>query len=268
MVSVKEAYKKGAEALNDSFEARILLEHLICCESGKLPLFYDRILTVKEETEYADFIEKRSRNMPVSYIINKKEFFSLDFYVKEGVLIPRFDTEILVFEALKYAKGKMRIADLCCGSGCIGLSIAKNLPDSFVDLYDISDVAIDVTEVNIERLGIKNAKVHKLDILNENLQGVFDIIVSNPPYIPKKDIETLMNDVKDFEPVSALTDGGDGLTFYKKLKEISDKNLSDKGTLLAEIGINQEPEVKDIFKNCRFVEDTAGIPRVMIYETY
>lgn len=266
MVSVKEAYKKGAEILGDSLDARVLLEHLLECESGKLPLFYDRILTDAEEIKYQEFIEKRKENMPVSYITNKKEFYSLEFYVKEGVLIPRFDTEILVSEALKYAKKDMHIADLCCGSGCIGISIAKNVPDSFVELYDISDVAVEVANINTQKLGIKNASVQKADILKDELIGKFDIIVSNPPYIPEKDIDTLMEDVRDYEPKEALTDGGDGLLFYKRLKEICDNHLTDKGMLFAEIGINQENDVKNIFKTCRFVNDLAGIPRVMIYE--
>ena len=102
MVSVIEAYKKGAEILKDNFEARILLEDVINCENGKLPLFYSTLLTEAQEKKYHDFIKKRSENMPVSYITNKKEFYSLEFYVKEGVLIPRQDTEALVDCGLEF----------------------------------------------------------------------------------------------------------------------------------------------------------------------
>lgn len=274
MVSVREAYKKSTEALKsagiESFliDSRVILEHILNIESGKLPLYYDKILTKSEQKSLENAIEKRAAHTPVAYITNKKEFYSLDFYVEEGVLIPRGDTELLVSEALKAikeinAKGeKIKIADLCCGSGCIGLTLAKFIPKSEVTLFDISDKAIEITKKNAERLGIKNAKAVKADILKEELPESYSLIVSNPPYIPICDIACLEKTVKTYEPTNALTDNSDGLTFYKRLKYLS-KRLESNGILLAEIGINQLYDVKNIFGSLDYICDLANIPRVI-----
>jgi len=189
MVSVKEAYIKGAEILKNAaiesyrLDARVLLEHILGLESGKLPLYYDKIITNDQKKEYERSILKRAEHIPVSYITNKKEFYSLPFYVEEGVLIPRGDTEILVSEALKLKKKK--IADVCSGSGCIGLTLAKLQPESEVTLFDISPKAISVCKKNIELLGIKNARVIKTDILKEELPEKYDLIVSIRLIFPK-----------------------------------------------------------------------------------
>lgn len=274
MVSVKEAYINSAEALKASgiesflIDARVILEHILNIESGKLPLYYDKILTNSEQNSLENAIEKRAAHTPVAYITNKKEFYSLDFYVEEGVLIPRGDTELLVSEALKAIKEinakdeKIKIADLCCGSGCIGLTLAKLIPKSEVTLFDISDKAIEITKKNAERLGIKNAKAVKADILKEELPESYSLIVSNPPYIPVRDIAGLEKTVKAYEPICALTDNSDGLTFYKRLKYLS-KRLESNGILLAEIGINQLYDVKNIFGSLDYICDLANIPRVI-----
>lgn len=266
MVSVKDAYKEAIDTLKQAgiesyaVDARVMLEHLLNIDSGKLPLYYDKTLTENKKKEYESCVKKRAAHIPIAYITNKKEFYSLDFYVEPGVLIPRGDTEILVAEALKLKKKK--IADLCCGSGCIGLTLAKLLDDSEVTLFDISDKAIEVTEMNIKNLGIKNARVCKMDILKEELHEKYDLIVSNPPYIPASDIEALERTVKDYEPKEALTDGSDGLMFYKRLHRLT-KYLEKGGVLLAEIGINQLADVQNIFGNIEYTCDLAGIPRVI-----
>lgn len=267
MVSVKEAYIKGTEILKKAdiesyrLDARVLLENILDLDSGKLPLYYDKILKENEEKEYEIAISKRAKHIPVSYITNKKEFYSIEFYIKEGVLIPRGDTEILVSEALKEKKKK--IADICSGSGCIGLALAKLEPECEVTLFDISPLAIEVANKNIELLGIKNAKVIKKDILKEDLIEKYDLIVSNPPYIPKKDIANLEKTVKDYEPINALTDGDDGLTFYKRLKVLSENHLNPGGAILLEIGIDQLNDMKNIFGEIEYTCDLAGIPRVI-----
>lgn len=271
MVSVKEAYINSSEALKASeiesflIDTRVILEHILNIESGKLPLYYDKILTKSEQKSLENAIEKRAAHTPVAYITNKKEFYSFDFYVEKGVLIPRGDTELLVSEALKAIKSKdekIKIADLCCGSGCIGLTLAKLIPKSEVTLFDISDKAIEITKKNIERLGIKNAKAVKADILKDELPESYELIVSNPPYIPACDIAGLEKTVKAYEPICALTDNSDGLTFYKRLKYLS-KHLELNGILLAEIGINQLYDVKNIFGSLDYICDLANIPRVI-----
>lgn len=272
MVSVKEAYKNAQDTLKNAdipsfkIDSRVLTEHILGIDSGMLTLYLDKMLTEEEISLLEELIKKRAEDIPLSYITRKKEFYSLPFYVEEGVLIPRNDTEILVEEALKISPPSAKIADLCCGSGCIGLTLAKNLPKSEVTLFDISDIAISVTEKNIENLNIKNAKSQKRDILSEELPENYDIIVSNPPYIPASDIATLDKTVKEYEPKEALTDGGDGLLFYKRLKYLSDNYLKKDGILLAEIGINQLNDVKNIFGKIHYTEDLSGIPRVIKYK--
>ena len=272
MVSVKDAYTKAADLLKKngiefySADARILLESVLNIESGKLPIYYQNVLEYDEEKRYGDFIEKRIKKVPVSYITNKKEFYSLDFYVESGVLIPRCDTEILADEALKAAKEPSDAADLCCGSGCIGLTLAKYRPYVHTELFDISPAAVRVSKINKERLKIENASVSELDIMKFELPHKYDMILSNPPYIPRNDFDSLQEDVKNYEPALALTDGGDGLSFYKRLKYLSDKYLKKHGILVAEIGINQLEDVKKIFGDIDYVCDLSGIPRVIKYK--
>lgn len=272
MVTVREAYKAAAESLKNhgtefyNADARILLECVLGIDSGKLALYYDSALSEENAQKYREYIKFRIKNVPVSYITNKKEFYSLDFYVDNRVLIPRFDTEILADEAIKHAQNVKTAADLCCGSGCIGLTLAKFCPHLSADLFDISDGAVEVSRINTQKLDIKNADVIKLDILKNPLPKKYDMILSNPPYIPICDIDGLSDDVKKYEPVNALTDGLDGLTFYKRLKILAQEHLNDGGIMLLEIGINQLDDMKKIFGEIEFLKDINGIPRVIIYK--
>lgn len=272
MVTVREAYKAAAESLKKhgtefyNADARILLECVLGIDSGKLALYYDSALSEENAQKYREYTDLRIKNVPVSYITNKKEFYSLDFYVDNRVLIPRFDTEILADEAIKHAQNVKAAADLCCGSGCIGLTLAKFCPHLSADLFDISDGAVEVSRINAQKLDIKNADVIKLDILKNPLPKKYDMILSNPPYIPICDIDGLSADVKKYEPVNALTDGLDGLTFYKRLKILAQEHLNDGGIMLLEIGINQLDDMKKIFGEIEFLKDINNIPRVIIYK--
>ena len=200
----------------------------------------------------------------------------LDFYVEEGVLIPRGDTEILVEEALKFIDEdkEYEICDLCCGSGAIGISVAYLRENTKVDLIDYYDIPEKVTKRNITKHNLNSrATFIKSDLLEEpiNQQNKYDILVSNPPYIKEEIIETLMDDVKKYEPHTALSGGEDGLYFYKKIVDDSDKILNDTGILAFEIGHDQGKEVSDLmsekgYKNIRVVKDLAGHDRVVIGE--
>lgn len=275
MVKIKEIYLEGIKILEKNeietpkTDARVILEHLLGVNNGMLPLYFDNDgEEIKEK--YFRLINKRAEHTPCSYITNKKEFMALDFFVNEGVLIPRPETENLceyAIENINSQKRKVKVADICSGSGCIGLSIAKYCKNSEVFLFDVSDVAVQVAQINKKNLNIDNAKIFKKDILKEEIEEKFDFIFSNPPYIPLEDIPTLMEEVKDFEPKIALTDGKDGLTFYKVLANTACKNLSQGGILAVEIGINMHNDVKNIFKKygeTEIIKDDFGIERIVV----
>lgn len=227
-----------------------------------------------KEREFYSLIEKRKNKMPISYILKTTEFMSLDLHVEEGVLIPRGDTEILVEETLKFMDEdkEYEVCDLCCGSGAIGISIAHFRENTKVDLIDYYDVPEKVTKRNIVKQKLSNrAKFIKSDLLNEviNQQKKYDILVSNPPYIKEEVIDTLMEDVKDYEPHTALSGGNDGLDFYRRIVDDSDKILKENGILAFEIGHDQGEEVSNLmiekgYKNVRVVKDLAGLDRVVI----
>ena len=227
-----------------------------------------------KEREFYSLIEKRKNKMPISYILKTTEFMGLDLHVEEGVLIPRGDTEILVEETLKFMDEdkEYEVCDLCCGSGAIGISIAHFRENTKVDLIDYYDVPEKVIKRNIVKQKLSNrAKFIKSDLLNEviNQQKKYDILVSNPPYIKEEVIDTLMEDVKDYEPHTALSGGNDGLDFYRRIVDDSDKILKENGILAFEIGHDQGEEVSNLmiekgYKNVRVVKDLAGLDRVVI----
>lgn len=212
--------------------------------------------------------------MPIKYILGSSEFMGLEFKVREGVLIPRPDTETLVEEAISIInkKGLEKVCDLCCGSGAIGISIAHYTKGTKVYLYDISEIALEVTEENIKGLGVQHkAQVYKSDLLGKALEEnhTFQIVVSNPPYIRTEVIPTLMEDVKNFEPYIALWGGDDGLDFYRTITFQSKKVLEKGGYLGFEIGHDQNSQVEEILRNEGFInvyslKDLAGNYRVVI----
>ena len=229
-----------------------------------------------KEREFYRLINKRKEKMPIKYILKSAEFMGLDFHIQEGVLIPRGDTEILVEEILNIIKDdrEYTVCDLCCGSGAIGISVAYLRENTKVDLIDYYDIPEKVTKRNITKHNLNSrATFIKSDLLEEpiNQQNKYDILVSNPPYIKEEIIETLMDDVKKYEPHTALNGGEDGLYFYKKIVYDSDKILNDNGILAFEIGHDQGKEVSDLmsekgYKNIRIVKDLAGHDRVVIGE--
>ena len=227
-----------------------------------------------KEKEFYRLINKRKDNMPIKYILKNAEFMGLDFYVEEGVLIPRGDTEILVEEVLKNitASNQYDICDLCCGSGAIGISIATLRENTKIDLIDYYDIPEKVTKKNINKHKLSSrVEFIKSDLLEEAIkrEKKYDILVSNPPYIKEEVIETLMDDVKNYEPHTALSGGNDGLYFYRKIVEDSDKILKENGILAFEIGHDQGEEVSALmtqkgYKGVRVIKDLAGLDRVVL----
>lgn len=279
-MKVQQLLSKGYEVLKkQNIESYMLDCQLILgtvLNLDRMSIIISRELEVDENRveEYFRLVEKRKDKMPIKYITEQVEFMGIDFFIKEGVLIPRPDTEILVEEALKEIKDRefTQICDVCCGSGAIGLSIAKFLDYTKVYCCDISETAEQVTRKNIELLSLDHrVSFVKSDLLNSALRDKlqFDIIVSNPPYIRTEVIPTLMEDVKDYEPYIALWGGEDGLDFYRRITTESLKVLKAGGVLAYEIGYDQSEEVENIlvengYTKVRTVKDLAGNDRVVL----
>lgn len=218
------------------------------------------------EEELNAVLKRRIDGEPLQYILGEWEFYDLPFFVGEGVLIPRPDTETLAEFAIDRA-GTEEIAcmDLCSGSGCLAITVDKHCPNATVYAMEKSDAAYSYLEKNIER-NESSVRAIKGDVLEDNF-GEYDLIISNPPYIKSADLETLQKEVKR-EPKMALDGGDDGLVFYRKIAEKWVPHLKSGGTLAVEIGIGQGDDVKAIFKaaglkNIGSRNDLSGIERVV-----
>lgn len=224
--------------------------------------------------KFNSMIQDRIKGRPVAYIVNNREFMGLDFYVEEGVLIPRPDTEPLVEEVIELAKGKnnLKIVDIGTGSGAITVSLAKYIDDCKVYSLDISDKALSIGFKNAISNGVENRiNFIKSDVFSgiEGMNLELDIIVSNPPYIRREDIDTLHTQVKDYEPYIALEGGVDGLDFYRAITEQSVNYLKQGGILAFEVGHDQAEDVSDIldkngYSKIYTKKDLQGIDRVVI----
>ena len=254
-------------------DAEILLAHVLGKNRVYLYSHFDEPLEKSELASYHESIDRRANGEPVAYIVGQKEFFTIPFRVESGVLIPRPETEELVAIVTSRLKDResIEILDLCTGSGCIALSILKFLPNSKATAIDLSDQAIKIANENSERLDLQD----RIEILKGNLfepidpDKKFDAIISNPPYIPQKDLENLPIDVKNFEPMLALDGGIDGLDFYRKIASESRKFLTEDGFVAVEIGIDQSKNVEEIFRRDGFNhieirKDLSGLDRVVI----
>ncbi len=263
---------KGCGITDASTDALYLLEDVFDVDMAGLLLHRDEILTgdsdTKEKTgRYMQLINRRSEGCPVQYLTGYAEFMGYRFEVNTGVLIPRQDTETLAETALGLIGSESRVLDLCTGSGCIIISLClkKNM-DSGVG-SDISDEALCVARRNRDRYGLSGVEMVRSDLF-ENIGGRFDLIVSNPPYIPTKETETLMREVRDYEPRIALDGSADGLAFYRKIAAGAADHLYPGGWLACETGWNQAGDVAKLyeqngFEDIRTVKDLSGHDRVV-----
>ena len=269
MQTNKDTYlylKNGLEAAGieeSAAEAKEIVCHFAGIDPSVLILNFDN---TAPRVDCDEIIKLRSSGMPLAYILRKKYFFGLPFYVDERVLIPRYDTEILVDAAINIIKERCftRVLDMCCGSGCIGISVSAETKASVL-MADISDGALKVTEKNIEELKIKNAAVVKSDLF-ANIDGRYDMIVSNPPYVTEEEYLTLDVGVRDFEPKLALVGA---LEYYERIASEAKEYLEDGGYLLFEIGCSQGADVMDIldrngYKNISCLKDLAQRDRVIV----
>jgi release factor glutamine methyltransferase len=269
-----------------SLEAGLLLSWLIKKDIGFIYAHPEMILDEKQEKAYLSIVERRGRHEPFAYITGECGFLDYTFHVSPHVLIPRGDTELLAQSAL-FALGQnpayfnqdmfrlreqetYKVLDIGTGSGCLAVSIAKDAESVLVDAVDISQDALSIARKNATRYNVENQiSFIKADFLDENisLPGEYDLIVSNPPYIPSKDIPSLMNSVRDYEPRTALVAGEDGLIFYRALADRASSLLSRSGIIVVECGYNQGYKVRDIFayKNMEtlLLKDLSDINRVV-----
>ncbi len=279
-MTYRECYLQGQEALTAAgieeapLDARLLLEFVCGTSRNDLLVHGDREVSEDNRKRYEDFISKRAMRIPLQHITGVQEFMGLEFRVSDKVLIPRQDTEILVEEVLRELHDGMRILDMCTGSGCILLSLLHYSNGCEGVGVDISDDALRVAEQNAEVLfdGRETDYCLVQGDLFEAVEGKFDIIVSNPPYIPSEVIPTLMPEVRQHEPMLALDGSADGLFFYRKIAEESGKYLNRGGRIYFEIGHDQAGSVSDIlaavgFTEIETVKDYAGLDRV-VYATY
>lgn len=275
-MTIKDALKKSIELLEknsideSTLKAKIILANLLSKPKEYLFINENEDLDERVEQEFLKKIDKLCNNIPLQYLTNVQEFYGLDFYVDENVLIPRGDTEVLVEEVIKSVKDvkrNIKILDMCTGSGIIAITLSK-----FCKNVDVT--AVDKSE-NVLNVAIKNAKKHgiyeKIKFIKsnmfENLKGRYDVIVSNPPYIESDVINTLTKDVQN-EPKMALDGGKDGLDFYRNIFNNTDKFLAKNGQIFLEIGYNQKESVSKIFeekfKDIKCIKDLSGIDRVIV----
>ena len=229
---------------------------------------YDEIEDISKLDTLNEYVKKRLGHMPIQYILNKAYFCGLPLYVNENVLIPRFDTEVLVEEVLKISKKdkSKRILDICTGSGAIAIALKKLGGFERVDALDISDKALEVAKRNANELDL-NINFLKSDMFSSlTCENKYDIIVSNPPYIQSDVVDTLESEVKDFEPRLALDGDADGMKFYKIIAENYEDYLVDNGVLALEIGYDEANDIRALFegKNVVIKKDPANLDRVAI----
>ena len=240
-----EGKRRLREARIEEWEldAWYLLEHVLGCTRNDYYLYPERRIEEDQGQKYLELIQKRTAHIPLQHLTGSQEFMGYRFHVNEHVLIPRQDTEILVEEALRHVRASMKVLDLCTGSGCILLSLLKMVPGLTGFGTDISEQALQVARRNRKNLSLETKAEFLKSDLFEEVKGKFDCILSNPPYIPSKVVDTLMEEVREHEPRIALDGREDGLHYYREITEQSPAYLKPGGMLFLEIGYDQADAV-------------------------
>lgn len=261
-----EKVLKMADIADAKVDAWLLLEMVCKIDRNFYYLHLEDDLSEEQVSGYEIALKKRAEHIPLQYIVGETEFMGLRFKVNSSVLVPRQDTETLVEEALKVIEPGMKVLDLCTGSGCIIISILHNIMNVEGDAVDISRQALNVA--------IENAKLNDVVVnfersdLFDNVTGTYDVIVSNPPYIPTTQVLKLMPEVQNFEPMEALDGKEDGLFFYRRIIQECGAYLKENGKILFEIGHDQGVMVSGMlraagFKNVTIKKDLSGNDRVV-----
>lgn len=279
IMNIQELLEYGRTNLIEKEEpyrlAKMLLKHLFQQDESYFLIHNEEQVDNETVEAYKKDAELLKQGKPIQYITHHQEFMGLPFYVDENVLIPQPDTETLVEEVLKNCKNKenLSILDLCTGSGAIGISLVKHIKNSQVTLTDVSKNALEIARKNAESNGVIEQCEFVLSNMFEKIEGKFDIIVSNPPYIQTSVIATLDKEVQN-EPKLALDGGADGLDFYRVIAENAWKYLKPNGILALEIGYDQKDEVIQLLEQTKHYreivckKDLGGNDRVVICKTY
>lgn len=269
--SAKELEQQGI--LTSKLDVKILLSFLLDIDSKELIMYFNQHIDRKFINNFEQLLKRRLNREPIANIVNKKSFWSYDFFVNENVLTPRNDSEILIEAVLSNYNNmqeELKILDLGTGSGCLILSLLKMYKNASGLAVDISEKALKVARQNAENLKINNIKFLKNN-WNDNIEDKFDIIISNPPYIPTKEIKELEPEVNKFNPILALDGGEDGLNCYRYLAKSLEKNLKENTKIFLEIGKNQEKDIKKIFNEngyelLKMYKDLAEINRILCFK--
>ncbi len=275
----KQALERGARSLEaagieeGNLEAFLLLAEAAGITRAQYYLEPQKVLTAKEAKTYLELLAQRSQRIPLQHILGRWEFMGMEFLVSPDVLVPRQETELLVEEALARVRQGTTILDMCCGSGCILLSLLKIGRESYADLQgvgvDLSDGALAMSRKNSEHLQVA-AEFIKSDLF-ASVTGEFSLIVSNPPYIRRDEIEKLEAEVRLYDPQMALDGGRDGLDFYRSISAQAKAHLKPGGALLLEIGHDQGEALKvllaaDGYEKIQVKKDFSGLDRIVCCE--
>ena len=279
-LTLKQLYKVGTVKLAEegieefSLDAWYLLEYVTGVSKAMYFAEPERAVSEENADRYIDCIRRRAAHIPLQHITGEQEFMGYPFYVNEHVLIPRQDTETLVEEAIQVMRPKMKVLDMCTGSGCIVLSILKMCREKYymTDLQgigaDVSEEALKVARENGRRLGVPVTWIQSDLFAKIPEEEKYDVIVSNPPYIETAVIDTLQEEVRLHDPYIALDGKEDGLYFYRRIISEAGKYLKTQGKLMFEIGCEQAKAVEELMKNAGYEQitvkkDLAGLDRVV-----
>ena len=277
-MTYRECYEQGCRTLQAAgieeatLDARLLLEAVCGTDRNDLLVHGEQPVMPQAEEKYLNWIRQRAEHIPLQQLTGEQDFMGLTFSVNEHVLIPRQDTEILVEEVLKELHDRMRILDMCTGSGCILLSLLHYSNDCEGLGVDLSAEALEVAGRNVLKVLTPEKAEHAHFLqsdLFEKVEGKFEIIVSNPPYIASAKVDKLMPEVRDHEPRMALDGTEDGLHFYRRIIKEAGKHLVNSGMLFFEIGYDQGQAVSELmraggYREVQVVQDYAGLDRVVL----
>ena len=277
-MTYRECYEQGCRTLQAAgieeaaLDARLLLEAVCGTDRNDLLVHGEQPVAPEAEEKYLNWIRQRAEHIPLQQLTGEQGFMGLTFSVNEHVLIPRQDTEILVEEVLKELHDGMRVLDMCTGSGCILLSLLHYSNDCEGLGVDLSAEALEVAGRNVLKVLTPEKAEHAHFLqsdLFEKVEGKFEIIVSNPPYIASAEVEKLMPEVRDHEPRMALDGTEDGLLFYRRIIKEAGKHLVNSGMLFFEIGYDQGQAVSELmraggYREVQVVQDYAGLDRVVL----